>query len=227
MTYAPKAVLLDIEGTISSLPHVVNTFYPFTAKHLAAFLERRGGDPEVAAAIEDTRALAGPGIAPQEALLQWIAEDRKAPPLKFLQGLVWEDGYRSGELVGHIYPDALEVLRRWHDRGLPLHIFSSGSVQCQAQFYEHSPHGDLRHLFSGHFDTGVGAKIEAESYRRIAEALGLRTSDLLFFTDNPRELEAASSAGVPVIQVLREDTRADGRFPAISSFHDVELSDPQ
>jgi enolase-phosphatase E1 len=227
MTHAPQAVLLDIEGTISSLPYVVNTFYPFTAKHLAAFLERHGDDPKVAAAIEDTRALAGPGIDPQEALQQWIAEDRKAPPLKFLQGLVWEDGYRSGELVGHIYPDALEVLSHWHDRGIPLHIFSSGSVQCQVQFYEHSPHGDLRHLFSGHFDTGIGAKIEVDSYRRIAEALGLRTSDLLFFTDNPKELEAASLAGVPVIQVLREDTQADGRFPSISSFHDIDLSYPQ
>lgn len=226
MSYSPKAVLLDIEGTISSLPYVVNTFYPFTARHLAAFLEKRGAEPAVADAIAETRALAGPGVDPQDALQQWIAEDRKAPPLKFLQGLVWEDGYASGELKGHIYPDALEVLSAWHKQGIPLHIFSSGSVQCQVQFYEHSPHGDLRFLFSRHFDTGVGAKIEARSYLRIAEQLDLPPSDILFFSDNPKELEAASSVGVAVVQVLREDTQPDGRFASIHSFHDVELSRP-
>jgi enolase-phosphatase E1 len=224
---ATKAILLDIEGTISSLPYVVNNFYPYTARHLATFLKKHGSDPEVAAAIEETRALAGPDVDPLDALQQWIAEDNKAPPLKFLQGLVWEDGYRNGELKGHIYDDALAVLKRWKEHGLPLHIFSSGSVQCQLQFYQHSPHGDLRHLFSEHFDTRVGAKIAPESYRQIAAELGLKPSELLFFTDNPKELEAASSVGVPVIQVIREDTQPDRRFPYIFSFHEVELSLPQ
>src|SRR5208282_1635918 len=127
---APQAILLDIEGTISSLPHVLTTHYPYTRRHIADYLVAHGDEVAVRKALEETQALAGPRVAPLDALYRWIDEDAKAPPLKFLQGLVWVEGYRTSELVGHIYPDALEALRRWREEGLPAHIFSSGSVQC-------------------------------------------------------------------------------------------------
>lgn len=216
----PAAILLDIEGTISSLPHVVNTFYPYTAAHIAGYIEAHRDDPEARQAIEDTRALV-PGAEPLETLLKWIAEDNKAAPLKYLQGRVWERGYEEGVLHGHIYDDALKVLSRWHGAGIPLHIFSSGSVQCQVEFYQHSLRGDLRHLFTRHFDLSIGPKIEAASYLRIAKALDLEPRGLLFFTDNPKEIEASTQAGIPTIQVLREGSAPDGRFPYIRSFDEV------
>ena len=58
---------------------------------------------------------------------------------------------------------------------------------------------------------------------RIRAALRLAPRDILFFSDNPRELQAAWSQGVAVVQVLREGLKADGRFPAIASFDEVEL----
>ena len=221
---APQAILLDIEGTISSLPHVVTTHYPYTRRHIADYLAAHGDERNVRRALEETQALAGPGVAPLDALYRWIDEDVKSPPLKLLQGLVWVDGYQTGELVGHIYPDALEVLRRWREEGLPAHVFSSGSVQCQTQFFQHCPEGDLRPLFDRHFDTGVGAKVDPKSYVAIADALGLPTDAILFFSDNPRELEAATSVGVRVAQALREGAEADGRFAAIKSFRDFNES---
>ena len=45
-----------------------------------------------------------------EILLSWIEEDRKATPLKALQGMVWAQGYHAGQLKGHVYPDAVEAL---------------------------------------------------------------------------------------------------------------------
>ncbi len=51
-------------------------------------------------------------------LLEWIAADRKATPLKALQGMVWAQGYRAGQLKGHVYPDAVAALRAWHAAGL-------------------------------------------------------------------------------------------------------------
>jgi enolase-phosphatase E1 len=219
----PAAVLLDIEGTISSLPHVVDTHYPYTRRHIAAYLDAHRREPAIVKALAETRALAPPGVAPLDALYRWIDEDAKAPPLKLLQGLVWISGYQSGELVGHIYPDAFATLARWRAAGLPLHIFSSGSVQCQTQFFQNCPEGDLSYLFTRHFDTRIGAKVDAASYGRIAAALRLAPRDLLFFSDNPRELEAAQSQGVATVQVVREGLKADGRFPAIASFDEVEL----
>ncbi len=221
---AQTAVLLDIEGTISSLPHVVTTHYPYTRRHIADYLAAHQDDPVVLKALEETKALAGHGVAPLDALYRWIDEDAKAPPLKLLQGLVWVRGYETGELVGHIYPDALAALRRWREAGVPRHVFSSGSVQCQVQFLQHCPEGDLSSLFDRHFDTGVGAKVDPKSYVAIADALALPARAIVFFSDNPRELEAATSVGVRAVQVLREGAQADGRFPAIESFRDFDGS---
>ena len=63
----------------------------------------------------------GRELAPDAAatvLEKWIDEDRKATPLKALQGMIWRQGYESGELKGHVYDDTPEYLRKWHGRGL-------------------------------------------------------------------------------------------------------------
>ena len=221
----PKVLLLDIEGTISSQSYVLNTLYPYTRKHLPGYLAAHPDDPEVVKALADTRALAGPGVDPVAALLQWVAEDRKAPPLKLLQGLVWESGYKEGAFQGQIYDDALAALENWKAQGIPLFIYSSGSVKCQVDFYHYSERGDLRGLFAGHFDTDVGAKVEAESYRRILARIGYQPSEVLFLSDNPRELVAAREAGIGVIHVIREDTKPDPRFPIVHSFDEISFGD--
>lgn len=104
-------------------------------------------------------------------LLQWIAEDRKATPLKALQGMVWAQGYRDGQLKGHVYPDAVQALREWKARGLDLYVYSSGSIQAQKLIFGCSEAGDLGPLFSGYFDTTSGPKRESASYARIAGAI--------------------------------------------------------
>lgn len=38
-------------------------------------------------------------------------------------------------------------------------------------------------LFSGHFDTDVGPKVEFSSYVKIAHAIGCPANDILFVTD--------------------------------------------
>ena len=91
--------------------------------------------------------------------------------LKTLQGLIWQDGFARGELVGDVYPDVPTALRRWHDAGLRLYVYSSGSVQAQRLVFGYTPFGDLTPLFSGFFDTRVGSKLEQASYRVIAAAI--------------------------------------------------------
>lgn len=218
MSARVDALLFDIEGTLSSQSFVASNLWAYSRRRMAEFVAAHGAEPEVRRIVADTRALAQPGEDPVAALIRWIDEDRKIAPLKTIQGLIWEEGYADGTLRGHIFPDALAALRAWHEAGIPLHVFSSGSVQCQVGFFRRVPEGDLRHLFGRHFDLGVGAKVEAKSYRRIAAALGLAPERLRFFSDNPRELAAARDAGLPVVQVIREDTSPDPRFPGIASF---------
>ncbi len=220
---APDAVLLDIEGTLSSASYVARVLWTYSRDHMADFVAEHAHDPRVARALAETAALSGEIDDPAAVLVRWIDEDRKAPTLKELQGLLWSEGFSAGLFTGHMYPDALRALRRWHRAGLALWVFSSGSVRTQKEFFAHLPEGDVTGLFRGHFDTSVGAKVEADAYRRIAATIGAAPSRTLFLSDNPRELAAAMDAGLQTIQVVREDTVPHERYAQVTSFAQVQI----
>lgn len=194
------AILTDIEGTTSSIAFVKQVLFPFARARLPGFVAAHGGKPEVARLLADARALAGqPDLsdaATADLLVQWIDEDRKATPLKALQGMIWQDGYADGSLKADIYPDAVAGLRRWKGQGAGLYVYSSGSVPAQKLLFAHTPEGDLTPLFSGYFDTAIGGKLEADSYRRIIAEIGLPPSSILFLSDHVGELDAARTAGL-------------------------------
>jgi enolase-phosphatase E1 len=156
-------------------------------------------------------------------LIAWIDQDKKATPLKTLQGLVWEQGYRNGDFRGHVYPDAAECLRQWHAAGIRLFVYSSGSVQAQKLLFAHTEYGDLTPLFSGYFDTTTGHKREIESYRRIANLIELPPSRILFLSDIREELEAAETAGMEVMLVDRENVTGYSAFPRAPDFNQIRL----
>lgn len=202
-----RAVLTDIEGTTSSIAFVKDVLFPFARSRLAAYVAEHGDEPAVAAALADARRLGGDETLDRDAtvaLLQsWIDADRKATPLKTLQGLIWEDGYRSGSLKGDIYPDAAEFLARWRNEGIALYVYSSGSVLAQKLIFGHTEFGDLTVLFSGFFDTTVGPKTDHASYAAIAEVADLPPFRMLFLSDNTAELDAAREAGFRTIALDR------------------------
>ena len=211
------AVLTDIEGTTSSISFVKDVLFPYARRALPAFVAARGDTPEVRRWLDAVAAENG-GMCDDrmivEVLQGWIDEDRKHTALKALQGMVWEDGYRSADFTAHIYPDAAPALRRWKDAGLPLYVYSSGSVPAQRLFFGHSDAGDLTSLFSGWYDTEVGGKREAASYRRIAEAIGQAPANILFLSDVVEELDAAREAG---LQTALVDRREDYPQPRVAS----------
>lgn len=218
-----RAVLLDIEGTISSKAFARDVLFAYSRRHLSDFVAAHGGEPETAAILRAASRLAGREDA-LSALVEWQERDEKAPPLKAIQGLIWESGYAAGAFRSPVFPDALAALRRWRAAGLPLFVYSSGSLKAQALFFRHNEEGDLTELFSGHFDTEIGAKIEAASYTRIVEAIGAPAGDILFLSDDARELTAALAAGLRVTQVVKEDTLAQDCFPAITDFSTLDLA---
>jgi enolase-phosphatase E1 len=197
---APKAVVTDIEGTTSSIAFVKDVLFPFARKHLAEYIATHGQRSDVRQCLSDARTLVGePGLDEigTVALLQrWMNVDRKATPLKTLQGLIWADGYARGELQGHVYADVARALRDWNARGLRLYVYSSGSIVAQRLIFGHSVEGDLTSLFSGYFDTTTGPKLEAASYTAIAREVSLPPGDVLFLSDSVAELDAAKQAGM-------------------------------
>lgn len=216
-----KAILTDIEGTTSAVSFVFDVLFPYAARHLPEFVLTHAERPDVAEQLQAVRVESGePAAEPLrvvEILLGWIAEDRKATPLKALQGMVWEQGYAAGQLKGHVYPDAVEALKRWKQDGYALYVYSSGSIQAQKLIFGCSEAGDLTPLFSGYFDTTSGPKREAASYGRIADAIGLPAGDILFLSDVVQELDAAQQAGMPTIGLAREGGEL-GSHPTVASF---------
>jgi len=222
-------LLTDIEGTTSAISFVHDVLFPFARARLPAWLEQNGGRPEVKAQLEAVRRLEGApeaGLPELASLLQrWIDEDRKVGPLKELQGLIWEEGYRHGQLRSHLYPDAVAALRRWREQGLELCVYSSGSIHAQKLLFGYTEAGDLSGLFSGFYDTTSGPKREAASYERIARAIGRPVEGILFLSDVKAELDAARVAGMRTAWLVREGplpSDADGH-PVARTFDEVRF----
>ncbi|WP_045225815.1 acireductone synthase [Methyloterricola oryzae] len=216
-----RAVVTDIEGTTSSLSFVKDVLFPYARSHLPEFVRGHAQEATVRGLLKDTVDLAGRALSDEDAveqLLAWIDADRKATPLKSLQGLIWEAGYRNGDFQGHIYEDAARKLREWTEQGLKLYVYSSGSVYAQKLLFGHTVYGDLTPLFSGYFDTHIGAKQEASSYTRIAEAAGMAPADMLFLSDIGAELDAARAAGMQTCQLLRDGAQPDPAHQQAANF---------
>ena len=220
-----KAILTDIEGTTSAVSFVFDVLFPYAQKHLPDFLRNRATEPAVATQLEAVRQESGEPEADiervVEILLGWIAADRKATSLKALQGMVWAEGYRAGQLKGHVYPDAVAALRRWHEQGYALYVYSSGSVQAQKLIFGCAEAGDLTPLFSGYFDTGIGHKREVKSYAQIAVSIGLSAGEVLFLSDVVEELDAARKAGMHTCGLVREGASLTGH-QAVASFDAID-----
>jgi len=227
-----RAIVLDIEGTTTPVEFVYQVLFPFARTHAAAYLRREGESAACRAAmdqlcVEQTddreRGLQPPALLPDYVV--WLMDrDRKSPGLKALQGLVWQEGYRRGELRGQVYPDVPRAFERWRTQGIDLYIYSSGSVLAQQLLFGSTEGGDLTGFLAGYFDTAVGPKLAPESYRTIAERIRVASSRILFVSDVAAELDGAAAAGWQTALCVRGEKNAlpgSGRYSCIHSFDEI------
>ena len=225
---AIRVVLLDIEGTTTPIAFVHERLFTYVRSNLPTFVASHWNDPPVRDAIRqlnDEGARDGRGaITDPDSLIRVVHElmdqDRKSGGLKTLQGLIWEDGYQAGALRGEVWDDVPVAMRQWRNEGREIAIYSSGSELAQRRLFESTAAGDLTPLITAFFDTRVGAKIEAGSYTKIAQALGQPASSIVFVSDVTAELRAARAAGLDVVLSVRPGNapQADAHlFPAVST----------
>ncbi|KAK3922934.1 Enolase-phosphatase E1 [Frankliniella fusca] len=245
--YSTKHIVLDIEGTTTSISFVKDTLFPYVRKNLDEYLSSHWNEDEFkdvlallkSQAAEDKKAEMEGAIeipsdgsdddmkaAVAKSVLWQMDADRKTTALKKLQGQMWRHGYKSGELKGHLFADVAPSLKDWVKDGRKLYVYSSGSVEAQKLLFGNSADGDLTELFTDFFDTEVGAKVDVESYKSIVKKLDCNADDVLFLTDMPKEASAAREAGLPVILVEREGNEPIAselrkEFSAVSSFQEV------
>lgn len=228
-----SAVLLDIEGTTTPIEFVHQTLFGYARARLSGFLQRHWNDPEVRADLarlqaehagESSQTSLPPwrdDVAAVVSYLHWLMDrDRKSTGLKSLQGKIWEEGYRTGELRGEVYREVAPALERWRRQGLDIAIFSSGSVQAQRSLFTNTAAGDLTPFISAYFDTTTGPKNAPESYVRIAANLERSPSEVLFVSDVGAELDAARTAGMRTALCVRtpQSSGRSGAHPVIHEF---------
>ena len=234
-----RGVVLDIEGTTTSISFVYEDLFNYSRIHVREYLARHFPLDDVQLLreehAEDVRKgkqpppLAEPGSPTEiESLakyVNWLIDlNSKTTGLKSLQGKIWRDGYADGTLRSHVFPDVAPALERWRRAGLSINIFSSGSVLAQHLLFAHTKVGDLTPFIDGYFDTSVGKKGEAESYRRIAESIGVRPEELLFVSDIVAELAAAREAGMRTVLSIRagnQPQESADRYSSINSFDEL------
>ncbi|XP_066586097.1 enolase-phosphatase E1-like isoform X2 [Prorops nasuta] len=223
-----NVILVDIEGTTTSISFVKETLFPYARENLKQYVDTKWEDDEFKKVLQKLKDQAKQdeetkvdGFVPiigatideeKESLVKnvlWQMDcDRKAGALKELQGHMWRDAYESGTVKGHIYEDVPKALEAWTNNGRKVYVYSSGSVEAQKLLFGHSVFGDLSKYFNGYFDTEVGPKQEVNSYKNIIEKIGAEPSNILFLTDIVKEAKAAKEAGLSVNVVVREGNAA-------------------
>jgi enolase-phosphatase E1 len=229
-------VLLDIEGTTTPIAFVHQTLFGYARARVSGFLQRHWNDPEVRAdlaRLEAEHAAESSQPAPPPwhddpaavvAYVHWLMDrDRKSTGLKSLQGKIWEEGYRAGDLRSEVYPDVPPALERWRRQGIDIAIYSSGSVQAQRSLFANTVAGDLTRFIRAYFDTTTGPKTAPQSYARIAAALKHPPSEVLFLSDVGAELDAALAAGMRTALCVRTPGSASstGAHPVIRTLDDL------
>lgn len=203
-----SAVVLDIEGTVCPIAFVKEVLFPYFVTQVSELIGSQ--DPNVVDLLsqfpKEKR-----GQALSDYILDLVSRDIKDPVLKQLQGHVWAQGYYSGKIKAPVYGDAIEYIKRCSD----VYIYSSGSVKAQKLLFGHvqdpndtqSKRIDLQPFIKGYFDINTsGKKSESQSYENILKDIGISMDNagkVLFISDNPVELDAASSVGISTILALR------------------------
>jgi enolase-phosphatase E1 len=218
-------LLLDIEGTTTPISFVYDVLFPYARSRVEQFLFQHENDPEIAAALQslesENRAEAADDVPSlvsstkqdfvrnAAAYCLWLmSRDRKSTSLKVIQGRIWEQGFRSGELRGEVFPDVPSALQRWHSENRRIAIYSSGSVLAQQLLFGHSKYGDLASYISFFFDTQIGPKRAVESYLHISQQLKCRAEEILFVSDVLEEIHAARQAGIQTALSIRPGNAA-------------------
>ena len=223
-------ILMDIEGTTSSISFVKDVLFPYFLSNIDD-INKLSNIKEVKYAFgqvlrivkrDENRDI----TTSEEVILQlkkWCGQDLKITPLKTLQGILWQKGYQNGKLLGHVYDDVPEMLENWNFLGKKMGIFSSGSVNAQKLLFSHSVKGNLSTYFSNYFDTNIGSKRDSDTYSLITKQLALPSNRILFLSDVIEELAAADMAGMKTIQITREGNLQS--WPqSVSDFSEIILT---
>jgi len=230
-----KAILLDIEGTAMPIDFVHGTLFPYAKARIPGFIldhlgslkfeleqlaEENGNDREYGAELRPDSA-----NSVSDYLKYLIDQDRPSTPLKSIQGMIWQSGFESGDIVAPVYDDVPAALKRWKSADKNVSLFSTGSILAQQLMFRYTEHGDLTQYISNYFDTNTGQMSDPQSYAKIAEGIDQTPADVLFVSDAVGELDAARTVGLQTSLSVRpgnEPLQDDPVHQIVTTFDGLE-----
>ncbi len=232
------AVLLDVEGTTTPVDFVHKVLFRYAIDHITEFIRENWHCDSVKKALAGLNTVNNISSFKKQGnyndadleesienysdiIKKMINSDSKDGSLKVIEGMIWENGYRKGELRGEVYQDVPETMKKWRDLGKHIFIYSSGSVLAQRMLFETTNFGDLTVYIEGYFDTEIGGKKEPGSYIRISSVLQYNVGRIAFLSDSLQELDAASSAGFKTVLVQRNMVNEINGRPAVCDFKEI------
>ncbi|CAI5756692.1 unnamed protein product [Candida verbasci] len=210
---AIDTVIVDIEGTVCPITFVKDTLFPYFIKKLPSYLENiqfplnsSSSDPIVEILLKLPNEIRVNSQSTFNHFKSLVDQDIKDPILKSLQGLIWNQGYKNGELKAPIYPDSIKFIQDYKNK---IYVYSSGSVNAQKLLFGYVEDNgnsiDLNKYLSGYFDiTTSGYKNQPQSYKNILKDINKDGSSVLFLSDNINEVKAAIEAGMNCHIVIRD-----------------------
>ena len=239
-----KFILMDIEGTTTSLSFVKDILFPYSENKMPDFIknidlldnsEDSNISKEQISSIKNILNNLKKEFSEKNNILlenvliddisnmlvNFIKKDVKNPFLKELQGYLWEYGYKNNDFKGHIYSDVFLAFEKWKKLGITLGIYSSGSIFAQKLLFKYSDYGDLTPYLTYHFDLSTGGKKEKLSYEKISKEIGLNPNEILFLSDVFEELDSAHQAGFKVCQILRPDVITQDKYKTSKDFMEL------
>lgn len=224
-----EAIIVDIEGTITATSFIQDTLIPYAKSHLQEFIEQEKDNPVIKKLCEEVRVdakLAHINSNLAFSILNlWMEQNQQFHSLKTLQGLIWEKGFKEGMFKGHIFEDAYKHFCKWHEMGISIYLFSTGSVHFQHLLCQYSNHGDISHLFTGFIDTAIGEKNSVLAYKKIVQTLDCQPQQTVYLSDSFEELNAAKLAGLKTTLVHRSLTApAISPHPVIRNFDEIKYA---
>lgn len=206
----PKAIILDIEGTVCEPSFIRDKLSPLLRSKLEDYLEDSFRQPEVAEWISRLRKVCDIPMNDKGETIAAIVESlqRKSPKVlsRELNILMWIWLYRKRKIESIVYEEVSTVLHDWKfEKDIPnICLFSSSSIIPQKLMICRTGSGNLLPLIDYFIGPKFGSKDDSDSYRNIADGLGLSTAELLFITDCVEEVNAASRAGCCSVLIFRD-----------------------
>ncbi|WP_018872827.1 hypothetical protein [Thioalkalivibrio sp. ALJ16] len=194
---APQAIILAFEGVLAPSGVLRETLEPHALEALPGFLDRHAESTAVQRTLADILAYSGRELDVDGLLAQiraWIRGGQDITPVRQLQGMVWADALEAGDLQPELSEATADAVRCLHQAGIALYSFGATPAPVQRDWLRHGPHPEVEQCLSGLFDTRIGGRRDAGSYRRLAEEIGRAPETVLVLSTRADELDAAHQA---------------------------------